>query len=191
MAEFKNIKKKYGDDTVLDNFSLKLEKDLPTVIMGGSGKGKTTLLRIAAGLENADSGEFDTGGEKIAFMFQEPRLMPWRTAADNIRAVLNKNDHALSEKYLSAVGLINDGNKLPHELSGGMRQRVAFARFLAYAEATDSSILLLDEPFSSLDSDTAFDMAVILREFSHGKILAVVSHDESDAALLGAKIIRI
>ncbi len=193
MTEFKNITKKYGSDTVLENFSLKLENNSPTVIMGESGKGKTTLLRIAAGLEAPDSGEFRSDGEKIAYMFQEPRLMPWKNALDNVRAPLPKNAYGLADKYFSAIGLDigSDGGKFPNELSGGMVQRVAFARFLAFAEHTNATLLLLDEPFSALDSDTAERMAALLKEFAQGKVLAVVSHDESDAKALGARIVRI
>ncbi len=193
MTEFRNVTKKYGNNTVLDNISLTLHKDCPTVIMGESGKGKTTLLRIAVGLEKADSGEFDADGEKIAFMFQEPRLLPHKGALDNIRAFLKKDSDSLAEKYFAAVELDidTDGKKYPHELSGGMQQRVAFARFLAYAEQSGATLLLLDEPFSALDEETAAKMAKMLRDFSKGKALALVSHDESDAENLGATIIKI
>ncbi len=193
MPEFKNITKKYGSDTVLENFSLKLEKDSPVVIMGESGKGKTTLLRIMSGLEMPDSGNLITDGEKTAFMFQEPRLLPWRNAIDNVRAVLRKTDTDLAENYFSKVGLDigSDGKKYPSELSGGMRQRVAFARFLAYAETNKATLLLLDEPFSALDTETAERMAELLKRAAQGKYLAVVSHDESDAQMLGADIIKI
>ncbi len=193
MAKFKNITKKYGSDTVLDNFSLTLTSDAPTVIMGESGKGKTTLLRIAAGLEKADSGEFSKDGETAAYMFQEPRLLPWKSALNNVRAPLPKDKYAIADKHFTAVGLDleADGKKHTHELSGGMAQRVAFARFLAYAEYIGATLLLLDEPFSALDTDTAEKMAAILCEFARGKTLAVVSHDESDAEALGAEIVRI
>ena len=193
MPEFKSITKKYGADTVLDNFSLELKKDSPTVIMGESGCGKTTLLRIAAGLEKADSGEFNANGEKLAYMFQEPRLIVQKNAVDNISAVLPKNSKALASKYLEMVGLDleTDGKKYPSELSGGMRQRVAFARLLAYAEATSATLLLLDEPFSALDDETAERMATILAEFAKDKYLLVVSHDESDAKNLGATTVRL
>ncbi len=193
MPEFKNITKKYGSDTVLENFSLTIEKDSPIVIMGESGKGKTTLLRIMAGLEKPDSGELITDGEKTAFMFQEDRLLPWKNALDNVRAVLRGDDIKLADKYFLSVGLDidTDGKKYPSELSGGMRQRVAFARFLAYAEASGADLLLLDEPFSALDTETAEKMSELLKTAASGKYLAVVSHDESDAEMLGARIVNI
>ena len=189
MAEFKNITKKYGDKTVLDNFSLTLLKGSKTVIMGESGCGKTTLLRIAAGLEKPDNGEFSSD-ESIALMFQEPRLLHWKTALENVRAILPKEQKSLADKYLSAVGLEDDKNKYPRELSGGMAQRVAFARFLAYAEATGATLLLLDEPFSALDDETAKKMLSLLNDFSVGKTLVMVTHDRSDAENLdGATVI--
>ncbi len=193
MAEFKRITKKYGENTVLDNFSLEIKKSSPTVIMGESGSGKTTLLRIAADLEKADAGVFDAQGENIAYMFQEPRLLPWKNSLDNILAVLPKGSSDLAEKYLSATGLDTetDGKKFPSELSGGMRQRVAFARFLAYAEASNATLLLLDEPFSALDDETAKRMASLLSDFARDKTLLVVSHDKSDANVLGATIVRL
>ena len=192
MAEFKHVSKKYGENAVLCDLSFVVEKDSPTVIMGESGCGKTTLLRIAAGLENADTGTFDTGGEKIAYMFQEPRLLPWKNAIDNILAVLPKGSEAVAQKYFTATGLDveTDGKKLPSELSGGMRQRVSFARFLAFAEVSGASILLLDEPFSALDDETAEKMASILSVAARGKTLLVVSHDEEDAKILGARIVK-
>ena len=193
MAEFKSITKKYGDNTVLDNFSLEIKRNSPTVIMGESGSGKTTLLRIAAGLEEADSGIFDAQGELVTYMFQEPRLLPWKNAIDNILAVLPKNSRGIAEKYLSATGLDieTDSKKLPCELSGGMRQRVALARLLAYAETSNATLLLLDEPFSALDSETAKRMASLLSDFAKDKTLLVVSHDQSDANMLGATIVKL
>ena len=193
MPEFINVTKKFDENTVVDSFSLKLKKSFPTVIMGESGCGKTTLLRIAAGLDTADGGHFDTNGESIAYMFQESRLLPWKNAIENVCAVLKKENRFLAEKYLSLVGLDvkTDGKKLPSELSGGMRQRVAFARFLAYTEATNATLLLLDEPFSALDDATAERMINLLRTAAKNKYLLMVSHDETDANRLGATVIKL
>ena len=193
MAEFINVTKKYGFDTVLENISLRFCKDSPSVIMGESGRGKTTLLRLAAGLEKPTEGEVRTEGERVAYMFQEPRLLPWKNALDNVRAPLAKTEYHLADKYFAATGLNpeTDGKKYPDELSGGMQQRDAFARYLAYAEQIDADLLLLDEPFSALDEETSEKMAVLLADFSKGKTLVAVSHDESDAHRLGATIIRI
>lgn len=193
MVELKNVTKKYDGKTVLENLSLKPQKNSPIVIMGESGKGKTTLLRIAAGLEKADSGEVISSDEKIAFMFQEPRLLPWKTALENISVILPKSEQHLAEKCFTAVGLdiSTDREKYPHELSGGMKQRVAFARFLAYAEASGATLLLLDEPFSALDDENAKRMASLLKDFAKDKTLLVVSHDQTDAETLSAEIVTI
>ena len=190
MVEFKNVTKKYGDNTVLEDFSLVLEKGSKIAIMGESGCGKTTLLRIAAGLTRPDSGEFICDG-KIAVMFQEPRLLPWKNALENIRAVLAKEQFSLADKYLSAVGLSDDAKKFPRELSGGMAQRAALARFLAYAEEIGADLLLLDEPFSALDDETADKMIDLLREFSADKTVILVSHDKGDAERFADRMIRI
>lgn len=192
MAELKNITKKYGDVSVLDDFSLDIPLGSKIALMGGSGKGKTTLLRILAGLEKPDSGRVECR-ESIAYMFQEPRLLPWKSAIDNLKAVLPREKHMLAEKYLSAAGLTLDADakKYPDELSGGMRQRVAFARFLAFAESTDAKLLILDEPFSALDEVTASKMLEILKEFSKERSLLIVTHDKSDAETVADKIIEI
>ena len=181
MTELKNIRKSFVSNVVLDNFSLKLTQGSKNVVLGASGCGKTTLLRVIAGLESVDSGEV-VRDEKIAYMFQETRLLLWENALDNIRAVLKKENFALAGKYLAAVGLTDAEKKYPRELSGGMAQRVAFARFLAFAESTDAELLLLDEPFSALDKETAAKMIELLIDFSVGKTLVLVTHDECDLA---------
>ena len=190
MIRLENINKKYGEQIVLDNFSLNVSGGERVALIGASGRGKTTLLRIISGLENADGGTVECNG-KIAYMFQEARLLPWKNARENILAVLKKEKSALADRYLDAVGLSADKDKLPTSLSGGMAQRVAFARFLAYAEATDADILLLDEPFSALDGDTADEMIALLDKFAAGKTLILVTHDDTHADALGAKVIKI
>ena len=182
---------KYGYDTVFENLSLSITEGSTTVIMGESGCGKTTLLRIVAGLEKPDDGELMCD-EKIAMMFQELRLLPWKNALENIKSVLHSEHFSLADKYLSAVGLEKDTDKFPHELSGGMAQRVAFARFLAFAEAEGATLLLLDEPFSSLDDETRTKMLSLLKEFSTEKTLIVVTHNTIEAkAFDNADIIRL
>ena len=179
MIELNGIRKAYGESVLFEDLLISLHDGSKTVITGASGCGKTTLLRIIAGLEAADAGEIICQTRQ-AYMFQEPRLIPSKNVLDNIRAVLKKEDFALADKYLSAVGLLGDEKKFPHELSGGMAQRVAFARLLAFAEATDAELLLLDEPFSALDKESASKMLELLKVFSVGKTLLLVTHDESD-----------
>ena len=190
MIKLQNITKKYGEQTVLENFSLTINGGERIALIGASGRGKTTLLRIVSGLEKADGGTVECGG-KMAFMFQETRLLPWKNARENILAVLNKDNAALADKYLDAVGLAEDKDKMPSSLSGGMAQRAALARLLAFAEATDADILLLDEPFSALDGDTADKMIALLDNFAKNKTLILVTHDEAHAEKFGATIVEI
>ena len=179
MIKLDKVTKKYGEQTVLENFSLTLESGSKAVIMGASGIGKTTILRILAELEKPDGGEIICD-EKIAVMFQEPRLLPWKTALENVRSVLPKDKMHLADKYLLAVGLGEDKNKFPQELSGGMAQRVALARLLAFAEAEGSTLLLLDEPFSALNDDTSAKMLNIIKDFSKDKTVLIVAHHLPD-----------
>ena len=179
MIELKNITKKYGEQTVLESLSLTLKKGSKTVIMGESGIGKTTILRILAGLEKPEVGEIICD-ENIAVMFQEPRLLPWKTALENVRAVVPKGQFSLADKYISAVGLEESKNKFPHELSGGMVQRASLARLHAFAEANGSTLLLLDEPFSALDDATAAKMLALLKDFSDGKTVLLIAHHLPD-----------
>lgn len=188
MIEFKNITKKYNNNTVLDNFSLRIKKGTVNFIMGESGVGKTTLLHIAAGLVKADQGQIEFDG-KFAIMFQEPRLLPSKSAIENIRAVISKDKLHLAEKYLSAVGLSEAADMFPEQLSGGMAQRTAFARFLAYAEDTEADLLLLDEPFSALDGETAEKMLALLSDLAYGKTLLLVTHNVEYAEKMKANII--
>ncbi len=190
MVKISNLTKKYGEVTVLDKFSVSLPQNSKTVLMGDSGKGKTTLLRIIAGLECPDDGRVETNG-KVAYMFQEHRLLPWKNALDNVKAFLPRDKHALAEKYLSAVGLADAAKKYPSELSGGMAQRVAYARFLAYTEAHNAQLLLLDEPFSALDFDTAKKMIGLLLEISRGKTLLIVTHSDKQADLINGNLLYI
>ena len=158
--------------------------------MGESGKGKTTLLSIAAGIVNPDRGKFVHSGN-ISYMFQEPRLFSWFTVSRNIEAVLPSDKKHLSRKYLSFIGMEEDSGKYPRELSGGMKQRVSFARFLAYTEATDANLLLLDEPFSSIDENMTAAMIEILKNSAKNKTVLYVTHNSNEAGLVGDNIIEL
>ena len=190
MIRLQNTTKKYGEQTVLENFSLTVNGGERIAIVGASGRGKSTLLRIISGLEKADGDAIECNG-KLAYMFQESRLLPWESARDNILAVLTKDHSSFADKYLDAVGLSDAKDKYPRELSGGMAQRVALARCFAFAEATDADVLLLDEPFSALDGDTADKMIALLDKFAKSKTLILVTHDEAHAEKIGAMVVRI
>lgn len=189
MIMFTDITKTYGDNRVIDGFSLTVRTRDKIALMGESGSGKTTLLRMAAKLIPPDSGEI-ISDSKIAYMFQEPRLLPWKSAKDNILAVLSC-DSSLAQKYLELVKLTDAADKYPGELSGGMSQRISFARFLAFAEESGADLLLLDEPFSALDSELAEQMMQILLDFAKDKTVIFVTHSQRQASMLGGRIITL
>jgi len=160
-----------------------------SVILGKSGCGKTTFLRILASLEKFDNGEVSIDEkEKISFVFQEPRLMPWLNVRKNITFGLEKekiNDEKIDE-LMSIIGLERFETAYPHQLSGGMQQRVALARALAY----DPSIILMDEPFAALDYFTreAMQKELIRIYQLKKKSIIFVTHSIEEAIAIGQNI---
>lgn len=157
-------------------------------IVGPSGAGKTTLLKIIAGLDAAFAGQVKIAANaRIGFVFQEPRLMPWLTVADNLRLVLPALDSATLEAGLARVGLAGQGGSYPQRLSGGMQRRVALLRaFLVRPE-----LLLLDEPFISLDAPTAASLHALLQDLRadiHPTTL-LVTHDLREALALADRVL--
>ncbi len=188
--------KTFGDTVVLQDIHLTLGDGEAAVLLGPSGCGKSTLLRIAAGLDRHFSGAVKVQQAKevqasdsppIAFVFQEPRLMPWLTVAENIGyAAGKKYDVERVEGLINDVGLSGHGSALPKALSGGMAQRVAIARALY----TRPRILLLDEPFSAVDAFTRMklqDLVLKLVE-QRGISFLLVTHDIDEALYLGDRI---
>ncbi len=188
MIRLQSITVSYGEQTVLKNMDLAVPAGGRIALMGPSGCGKTTLLHLVAGLIKPGSGELRTEPDRIAFLFQEPRLLPGRTAAENVNAVLSDRQKTMPEamKWLSAVGLSEAAGKYPHELSGGMQQRVSLARALAY----DGDILLLDEPLKGLDEDTKEDMIRLLNTHTAGKTLLLATHDREEALRLADTVLQ-
>ena len=159
----RNISKKYNQTEALRDLSLDFPKGELTSLLGPSGCGKTTLLKIIAGLLDANSGTVQVGGQTIsgpgpdrAFVFQDFALMPWANVIRNVafglelRGIAKSEREAIAEKYIASVGLTGFEKSFPHELSGGMRQRVGLTRALS----VDAQVLLLDEPFSAVDEQT-------------------------------------
>ena len=151
--------------------------------MGPSGCGKTTILQLLAGLIQPTSGTVRCSAKNIAYVFQEPRLLPWRTVLDNIQLARANNQIAprrAPEAWLDEVGLTDCGNKFPNELSGGMRQRVSIARALY----CDSELLLMDEPFQGLDHEIKTHiMETIRRSRSDSNMLTLLVTHHIDEAL--------
>ena len=171
MIKIININKSFGDNKVIRDFSCTIPKNKITAISGASGCGKTTLLRIIMRLEQPDSGDVIYDG-KISAVFQEHRLLPWSTAIDNIDVIIG--DREKSMKWLDAVELAESANKYPAELSGGMNQRIALARALAY----DSDILIMDEPFQALDEELKNRMVNLLITERGKRTVVLVTHEK-------------
>lgn len=191
--ELKNIQKSYPVDDrtlhVLKGINLHIPEKSITVILGRSGCGKTTLLRLVGGLEEADKGDIHFDAEhKTAYVFQEPRLMPWLHVWDNVVFGLKKQerDKTAVQNIIDTVGLKGFEKAYPHQLSGGMQQRVALARAFAY----DPSFIMMDEPFAALDYFTRDQMQkeLIRLQQSRGASILFVTHSIDEALLLGHKI---
>jgi len=181
-----NLSKSFGEKVVLSGFSALFEKGKVTAIMGDSGCGKTTLLRIIAGLEVADSGTANTNDSKISFVFQENRLCEDFTAISNIKM--------LTGKTVADVKIINDltslglGDSLTSpvkELSGGMKRRVAILRALS----VDFDLLIMDEPFKGLDKELKTTVIDFVKSKTNGKTVIFVTHDLSETENFADKII--
>jgi NitT/TauT family transport system ATP-binding protein len=186
--------------SVLDHVNLDVPDKEFVCILGASGCGKTTLLRLIAGLDEAESGSILLDGEeikgpnpKVGFVFQEYSLFPWRSVIDNIafglemKGVPAGERYTIAEKYLELVNLTQFRNCYPSELSGGMRQRVAVARALAL----DPVLLLMDEPFGALDAQTRNMLQKELLEIweKTKKTIIFITHSVDEAVFLADRII--
>ena len=182
MIKFENVSKHYGKNQVLKDLSFEIKDGERVFISGASGVGKTTLIRIIAGLEHCMGNVFVD--KKVALMFQESRLFEHLSALENVLCVCEKIDEKkreIAKGLLSRLGLADDINTLAKELSGGMAQRVALARALM----SDRDILILDEPFSALDPQTKATAAEVILDFcKNNRTLILISHIEGDKELL-------
>lgn len=204
LLSIKKLNKSFQRDqnklTVLDGIHLDIEQGEFISIVGSSGCGKSTLLRLIAGLDSDYQGEIllnkipiQGTDLKRGLIFQEHRLLPWLTVSENIHLALEETGLSRSEKnarvkeHIEIVGLTGFENAYPHELSGGMAQRVAIARGLV----NKPDILLLDEPFGALDAMTRSHLqAELQRIWQHEKItMILVTHDIEEAVYLGDRVI--
>jgi NitT/TauT family transport system ATP-binding protein len=205
--EVKNISKTFVEEKVevkaLDDVSFTVDDEEFVCLVGPSGCGKSTMLRIIAGLEKADSGEVIFQGKpitgpspKISMVFQLFGLLPWKTAIENVEVPLEvlgmpkKDRVAAGMEYLKMVELEGFENTYPHDLSGGMKQRVGIARALALKP----EILLMDEPFSSLDELTAKTLRDLVLEIWRRKgeppnSMVMVSHNVEEAVYMADRVI--
>ena len=185
MIEIKNVSFAYGEKKVLSDFSLTVNDGESVCLSGSSGCGKTTVLRLVAGLETPDSGEI-VSSENISYVFQEDRLVPNLSIIKNIMLCLPKEKKEFALALLKEAGLEGVKDKKPSELSGGMKRRAAIVRAAAFG----GDVLLLDEPFNGLDSDTKTKIAKMIRREFKGKTVLMVSHIKEDANLLYSKTIE-
>ena len=175
---------------VLDGINLEIPQNKITIILGRSGCGKTTLLRLVSGLEEFDQGEIlGSKSKKKAYVFQEDRLMPWLNVKKNITFGINKNevDDTKIDKIIDTVGLNKFYSAYPSQLSGGMKQRVSIARAFAY----NPDFIMMDEPFSALDFFTREQMQNELLRINKTLKCSIlfVTHSIDEALTLGDKIV--
>jgi NitT/TauT family transport system ATP-binding protein len=189
-----------GAVTALRGIDLKVAPGEFVCLLGASGCGKSTLLNLLAGLEEPTGGTVDVAAARPSFMFQEPALMPWLTAGRNVELALQLAGlgraarRARATELLELVRLEGVGDKRPHELSGGMRQRVSLARALAAATANPDDgpgLLLMDEPFASLDAITRDVLqGELLRVWeATGTTVVFVTHDVREAVRLAQRVV--
>lgn len=176
VVKFVNINKSYGDSKIYDNFDINIKKGRVNCILGKSGCGKTTLLKIISG-DSRFKG-------RISYVFQEDRLIPWKNIYKNLEFVLEskysrEEREIIINKYLSMLNISECKNKYPSELSGGMRQRADIGRAFAYP----GEILLMDEPFKSLDIKTKEDIMNDFKQMTtkEKRTVILVTHDIEEA----------
>ncbi len=185
----KNVSKSFGDGKILNDFSLHLPEAGCVCFFGPSGSGKTTLLNLIAGIVSPDAGQITLPPGSVSVLFQEDRLLPWASALENVKIVLEKDfppkeARARSLRALGDVFLEEAAKKHPSELSGGMRRRVALARALAYG----GSVLLLDEPFTGMDAKIKNELFPLLSELKKEKLVVLVTHYPEEAVRLADTI---
>lgn len=186
MIETRDLTVTYGGRAVLREVDLTVPDGGHIALMGPSGCGKTTLLRVLAGLQTPDAGTVRVEPGRMACVFQEPRLLPWRTAAENVNAVLSDRAQTMPQAliWLERLELGDACDQYPAALSGGMQQRVAIARALAY----DAPVLLLDEPFRGLDAALRARVTALIADAAADKTLVLATHDAAAAAALGCAV---
>ena len=188
VLECRDIRVAFGGRPVLSGCSLSLAPGDRIALMGPSGCGKTTLLRTALSLQQPDSGTVQNSFGRVAAVFQEARLLPWCTAAENVNIVLGDRPETMPEALsrLEQMELRDAAYLLPAELSGGMRQRLAIARALAFR----ADLLVLDEPFKELDAGLRGRIAELLSSSSQNAAILLATHSEEEASALGCRILR-
>jgi len=191
-GELRHVDKWYGDHHVIDDVSVRVDRGEIVALIGRSGSGKSTVLRVLSGLSTDHTGGRTVSGAP-ALAFQEPRLFPWRDVRTNVvygltRSRLTKAEaHARADTALADVGLADRAEAWPLTLSGGQAQRVSLARALV----AEPELLLLDEPFGALDALTRLSMRALLLDLwrEHGFGVLLVTHDVDEAVALADRVL--
>lgn len=182
----KDVSKSYDGKCILNHFSCVFKENKFNCLMGKSGIGKTTLLRILMQLENTDAGVIEgLADKKLSVVFQENRLCENLDAVLNVRMVTDKDENEILS-MLAAVDIDGKDKKLVKEYSGGMKRRVAIVRALM----ADFDLLIMDEPLKGLDIETKEMVVNLIREETQGKTVIMVTHDEEECELFGAEIVK-
>lgn len=187
MIKIKNISKSFDDLKVINDISFEIEKKEIICILGPSGCGKSTLLNIIAGLNKDYLGTIENNAGKISYVFQEDRLLEWKTVYENIQFVNKDSEKKDILKLIKEIGLEGFENSYPRELSGGMRQRCSIARAFNFK----APLLIMDEPFKSLDYTLSLQMIkklIKVWEERENSIL-IVTHNIDQALMLGNKLL--
>jgi NitT/TauT family transport system ATP-binding protein len=195
MIRFESVCKDFEGLRVLENVDLDIPEGRIVGVVGPSGSGKTTMLKLITGILAPDSGVVRVATDQIGYVFQEARLLPWRTALDNVAVVLRAQGWAATEArqtaatWLAQVGLEGFEGYHPAELSGGMAQRVSIAR----AFAAEPKVLLLDEPFSNMDRERKLSLLALLEEIIRRQRTTVVyvTHELTEALQLADRIVAL
>ena len=189
-----NLTKRFGDHVLFENLNLDLPAGQVVALTGRSGCGKTTLLRMITGLDKDYTGTITGVPDKISFMFQEDRLLPWYDARRNLeyvlRDVMDKEAMAAAvESMIEAVGLKGHEHKKPDELSGGMQRRVAMARAFLYP----ADLLVMDEPFKGFDAALTEELVALFERLyiGSGKTVLLVLHEPDIIARLGCAVVDV
>ena len=185
MLQLLDVSRSFGEKQVLHSLTCTLPDKGCFALMGPSGVGKTTLLRLIAGVDHPDTGEIRSSHKQVSISFQEPRLLPWMSCRDNLLLVLAQKENAakIADKWLKLFELEEAADQFPSALSGGMQQRLSLARALCFG----GDLYLLDEPFSALDQSLKERLAPIIKKATENALVLLVTHDDRDVRLLDAR----
>ena len=188
MLELCGIDLRLGGKQILRGCDLNLCDGERIALMGPSGCGKTTLVRVALSLQAPDAGSVRCTWSRIGAVFQEPRLLPWLTAAENLNLVLSDSTETMADasQWLEKLELGEARDQYPSELSGGMQQRLSIARSLAVRP----QLLVLDEPFKAMDEALGFRVKQTVTDALRDAALLLVTHSEEEARSFGCRILR-